>query len=49
MRGKVEPFALMTMVNVMPTMAHATRQTPKIPRMTIPQETQLREQRHEVP
>jgi len=25
MRGRVEPFALLTMVNVMPTMVHATR------------------------
>jgi hypothetical protein len=42
MRGRVEPFAV-------PTMVQAIRQSTEIPQMIILQETQLREQRQEVP
>ncbi len=49
MRGRVEPFAVLTMVRVGSTMVQATKQATKIPQMTIPRETQLREQRQEVP
>jgi hypothetical protein len=45
MRGKVETFVMPTMVRVMSTVVQAARQTTKIPQMTTPQETQLREQR----
>ncbi len=49
MRGKVEPYAMPIMVRVVPTMVQIAKQTTKIPQMTIPQETQLREQKQEVP
>jgi hypothetical protein len=43
MRGRVEPYALPIMVKAMPIMVQVARQIIKIPQMTIPQETQLRE------
>ncbi len=49
MRGRVEPFVVLMVVRVVPTLVHVARQTMKIPQMTIPQETQLTEQRQEVP
>jgi hypothetical protein len=43
MRGKVEPSTMPTMVWVMPTLVHATKQTTKVPQMTSPHERQLKE------
>jgi hypothetical protein len=49
MRGKVEPSIEPTMVQAMPTMVHAVRQTSIMPQMTSPHNRQLKEQRQEIP
>jgi hypothetical protein len=49
MRGKVEPFVILIVVWVVPTMVHATKQTTKVPQMTFPKERQFKEQRYKVP
>jgi hypothetical protein len=36
MRGRVEPFVVLIVVRVVPTLVHVARQTMKIPQMTIP-------------
>jgi hypothetical protein len=36
MRGRVEPFVVLMVVRVVPTLVHVARQTMKIPQMTIP-------------
>jgi hypothetical protein len=36
----MEPFAVLTMVQVVPTIVHATKQTIEVPQMTSPQERQ---------
>ncbi len=45
----MEPSIVPTMVRAMPIVVHEAKQTAEIPQMTTPQETQLREQRQEVP
>jgi hypothetical protein len=42
-RGRMEPYAMPTMVRVMPTVVQAIRQTIAGPHMTSPQERQPRE------
>jgi hypothetical protein len=49
MRGKMEPFAMSTLVKASLIMVHAVRQIVEVPHMTTPRETQLREQKQEVP
>jgi hypothetical protein len=45
MTDKVAPYAVPIVVQVMPTMVHAIRQTTKVPQMTSPHEKHFREQR----
>ncbi len=49
MRDNVEPYVVPTMVQAMPTVVQAIRQTTKIPQMTFPQERQPKEHKQEVP
>jgi hypothetical protein len=43
MKGRVEPFGMLTMVRVMLIVVQAVIQTTTIPHMISPQESQLRE------
>ncbi len=48
MKGKVEPFVVPIVVQVMPMMVQVDRQTIEVPYMTSPQKRQLNEQKQEV-
>jgi hypothetical protein len=49
MKGRMKPSAVPIVVKVVPTVVWVGRRSAKIPQMTTPQKTKLREQRQEVP
>ncbi len=48
MKGKVEPFVVPIVVQVMPIVVQVGKHTIEVPQITSPHERQLKEQRQEV-